>query len=69
MSRTRFSPPAAFSHGIENVRGLLLAAVLKTESIKLLLGCTSEEAQMFSEESRGRLHDLKRRVEAARRMP
>lgn len=66
MTRTRFSPPDHQRHDVENYRGLMFAAVLRPASVKLLLGCTNEEAMMFGDEARGRLGELKRRVAIAK---
>jgi len=66
MTQTRFSPPDNLRHDVENYRGLMLAAVLKPASIKLLLGCSDEEAKRFGDEARGRLGELKRRVAIAK---
>lgn len=69
MSRTRFSPPDLIEHDVRHYKGLMLAAVLKPESIQLLLpGSTLEEAKAFGADARSRIADLKRRIDAARRV-
>ena len=68
MSRTRFTPPDLIQHDARHFRGLLLAAVLKPESIKLLLGCTTEEAKMFGDEARDRRARLHETIRVAKRV-
>lgn len=67
MNTTRFSPPPEISHDVANYQGLMFAAVLSPAAIKLLLGCTDEEAKRFGAEAKERLVDLKRRIAIAKR--
>ena len=68
MSHTRFSPPDLIEHDVRHYKGLLLAAALKPESVKLLLGCTTEEAKMFGDEARYRRARLHETIRAAKRV-
>ena len=65
-------PPDDIRHDVKHYKGLMLAAVLNPESVQLLLGgpdhCTVEQAKHYGADARSRLADIKRRIEAARRI-